>query len=108
MNHRKLLTSFVSGMEAAVMALLLILLRQVRRFADRWLFPVALSTVASPRQMAWLDWQVAWQAIVGAGAVRNQSLCKWSPCVLAAALPHTSCWTLPTIRASALPQAGCL
>lgn len=77
MNHRKLLTSFVPGMEAAVIALLLVLARQFERLARRWLIPVAMSTVVS--QCPWgLRWrQVAWHATVGGGAAPLVALREW-------------------------------
>jgi hypothetical protein len=95
MNHRKLLTSFVPGMEAAVIALLLSLLNRVQRQASRWLFPVALSTVCLERRMSPPCGQFAWHATFGGGAKRHGPLREWARLVLAVLPPFARCRLAP-------------
>jgi len=108
MNHCKLLTSFVPGMEAAVIALLLGLANQIQRQADRWLYPVALSTVASSRRYASRGSQFDWHATTGGGTQRPQPLREWAHLVLAAP-PPLARWGIPSfIAAWAYSTPDCL
>lgn len=108
MNHRKLLTSFVPGMEAAVLALWLALLSWVRQLAHRWLFPVELSTVVSSRRLPSRGMQFAWYATSGGGTQRHRPLGEWARSVLAVPPPLVSCWLPLTTHAPVVSSANCL
>ena len=102
MNHRKLLTSFVPGMEAAVIALLLHLVSQVQRLAYRWQFPVALSIVASPHRFAGRGRRsLGMPPTVAAGA--SAAFPRMGALCARRTTTPLACWVLPTTAARHYP-----